>query len=74
MIFLPPRRRRLRTALTFAVAINATLASLAVASPRFDELPPKVALGETTLAPATVAAIEASIAPEAILADVSHLA
>jgi hypothetical protein len=74
MIFLPPRRRRLRTALTFAVAINATLASLAVASPRFDELPPKVALGETTLAPVARAAIEAAIAPEAILADVSHLA
>ena len=77
MTFHPPRRSRRpghRLALPFAAAIGASCASLAIATPRFDELPPKVALGETTLAPATVAAIEASIAPAAILADVSHLA
>ena len=58
----------------FALAIGVSCASLAIASPRFDELPPTVALGETTLDPAPFAALEPSTAPAAILADVSHLA
>lgn len=70
----PPPRPRRRFALPLAGAIGLSLISIPIATAAFEELPPKVALGEVSLAPATVSAIEAAITADAILADVTHLA
>jgi hypothetical protein len=68
-----PRRHRLRFAVPLAGVFGASLLSIQVAAFP-DDLPFKVPLGEVSVAPATVASIEAAITSDMILADVTHLA